>query len=619
MIGIWASFIKRAVIAAVLLFFSSSLDAALQMAVEMRPSVNSSGEKLAYSSKLSADLRATEQSNGKFVGTTMRGRPVIEYERNISSQQVLAQLAEVPEVTGGAVIENAQLEPINELVIFGSDNKLFGQKSVADLEIVRRYGIGRFVVVKSVGGFSAQQLKRLEEDASVGYAEPNYKYHLVAASPPNDPDYVADKLWGMANIHAPEAWKTATKSSVIVAVIDTGVDYGHPDLKDNMWRNPGETGIDNLGKDKATNGKDDDGDGFIDDVYGVDFYNNDGDPKGGQSHGTHCAGTIGAVGNNNLGVVGVNWGVKIMALQIFDDAGKSSADADKIAQAIDFAVSKGAKVLNNSWGGGASSTAIKDAISRAGKANVLFIAAAGNDANDNDSQPFYPASYTNKNIIAVAAIDSNDALSSFSNYGQSSVHIAAPGSQIYSTMPNGGYDYKSGTSMAAPHVSGAAALVWESSNYATASALMIKQALLDNARKLPTLASACGSGGTLDLQFLGPQNSQPKIGAPSNAGSQTNVGQGHKSVDNSSNEKQILKGQIRYPVFAIGGETTGCEIKTDSGTYELDLRTNEQLKRQAKELAGHNATIEGTVAIRHGVETGARYVVEVSNIKAEKN
>ncbi|UCC29177.1 MAG: S8 family serine peptidase [Phycisphaerales bacterium] len=275
-------------------------------------------------------------------------------------------------------------------------------------------------------------------DSRIVYAEPN---HIVWADQtfPNDPDF--DLLWGLhntgqtggtadADIDAPEAWDTQTGSSdVIVAVIDSGVDYGHPDLIDNIWTNEAEL----IGAEDF----DDDGNGYVDDVYGYDFFFDDGDPMDVLGHGTHVAGTIGGAGNNGEGVAGVSWTCKIMSLRFLNSRGRGgSFDA---ARAINYAVMMGAKVTNNSWGGGPFDQTLLNAITAARDAGVLFVASAGNSSNDNDVSPHYPSSYDVDNIVAVANTDHNDELSPSSNWGATTVDLAAPGSYIYSTTPRYAY------------------------------------------------------------------------------------------------------------------------------------------------------------------------------------
>ena len=291
------------------------------------------------------------------------------------------------------------------------------------------------------------------------------KENLATITPqtttPNDPDYPL--LWGLnntgqtggkpdADIDAPEAWNIQTGDPIVVGVIDSGVDYNHPDLAGNIWTNLGEI---------AGDGIDNDSNGYIDDVRGWDFAFNDNDPMDVDGHGTHVAGTIAATGNNSLGVIGVAWNkAKIMPLRFLDDSG-SGATSNAIL-AIDYATANGVKVTNNSWGGllPIPNKALEDAIKAAGEQGALFVAAAGNESRNTDLVPAYPASYDLPNIISVAATDHNDKLSYFSNYGKNSVDLAAPGSEIYSTLPGGNYGFLSGTSMASPHVAAAVALVW---------------------------------------------------------------------------------------------------------------------------------------------------------------
>ena len=292
----------------------------------------------------------------------------------------------------------------------------------------------------------------LIKTGQVTSCSPNFQVHASAV--PNDPQF--SNLWGMSSsgINATTAWDLGTGSEdVVVAIIDTGVDYNHPDLAQNIWINPRES---------AGNGSDDDNDGYIDDVYGINAITGSGNPFDDNGHGTHVAGTIGALGNNGIGVAGVNWHVKIMPLKFLDAQGAGSlSDAIK---AIDYMVmmkNRGVniRVANNSWGGGGYSDALYQAITRAKDAGIIFTAAAGNESNDNDSNPSYPASYDISNVVSVAAIDRNQNLASFSNYGASKVDIAAPGVDIVSTFPGNRYQSLSGTSMATPHVTGALALL----------------------------------------------------------------------------------------------------------------------------------------------------------------
>jgi subtilisin family serine protease len=341
-------------------------------------------------------------------------------------------------------------------------------------------------------------LAAFRADPNVLYAEPNYRLYMTA-----DPDDARfGEMWGLnnvgqtggridADIDAPAAWDVTTGSgSTVVAVIDTGVDYNHPDLAPNMWVNPGEIPGDNL---------DNDGNGFVDDVHGYDFFNGDGQPLDDQGHGTHVAGTIGAAGNNGIGVTGINWDIQIMALK-FLGADGSGTTSDAI-DAINYAVANGATISNNSWGGDPYSQAMFDAISAARDAGHIFVAASGNgdalgNGLNNDADLFYPASYDLDNIIATGAVDHNDNLASFSNYGATTVDLAAPGVNILSTTPGGSYGLSTGTSMAAPHVAGVTALVRDL--HPTWSYDEVIAQILASVDPLPTLLGITVTGGRLN-------------------------------------------------------------------------------------------------------------------------
>src|SRR6266568_3947548 len=386
--------------------------------------------------------------------------------------------------------------------------------------------IGGLQTLELAAGADAQSLIALyQQSGLVEYAEPDF---IVEASlAPNDPRYLDGSLWGLhntgiyggvpgADIRAPEGWDTqSTASNIIVAVIDTGARFTHEDLAANMWVNPGESGRDALGLDKSTNGMDDDGDGFIDDVHGINAILGTGIPWDDHGHGTHVSGTIGAVGNNSVGVVGVAWNVQLMACKFLDATGHGSV-SDAITR-IDYARKKRANIINASWGdyltapfngilpdlhnNPAKSQALHDAIASARDAGILFVAACGNDGTDNDAHPLYPASYTDlDNIIAVAATDRTDTRAWFSNYGATTVALGAPGAAIFSCWNGSDSDYRylDGTSMAAPHVAGVCALVWSYSPANTYS--QIRNRVLSNTDPLPSLAGKCVSGGRLNLQ-----------------------------------------------------------------------------------------------------------------------
>jgi subtilisin family serine protease len=368
---------------------------------------------------------------------------------------------------------------------------------------------GQWYSVRISSGADASEaaLKALGS-GSVLSAEPNYVYTTMLGSEPGrpapgrDPDYrspprlpspeVEDPLLGQLDglrlIGAAEAWQFNRGSAdVVVANIDTGIDYTHPDLLNNLWINKGEI---------PGNNTDDDGNGYVDDIIGYDF--KDGDPKpfddGG--HGTHTAGTMGATGGNGIGVSGVAQRVSIMSLRFLGGHNGSGTTADAIA-AIAYAASNGARLTSNSWGGGAYSQALFDAIAELNEKDILFVAAAGNASTDLDRTPSFPASYNLPNIIAVASTNSEDEVVSSSNFGVRSVLLSAPGFQILSTAPGRSYQRFTGTSMATPHVSGAAALLYAA--YPGLTGQQVKTLLADSVVRIPALQSRVSSGGRLDV------------------------------------------------------------------------------------------------------------------------
>jgi subtilisin family serine protease len=310
-------------------------------------------------------------------------------------------------------------------------------------------------------GALCQMIERYAAHPDVEFVEPDY--FVSADAVPNDPGFVDGKLWSLQNtgqmggkpgadMQAVEAWSAIRSAyNVIVAVVDSGVRYTHEDLAANMWRNPREI---------PGNGIDDDGNGYVDDVFGINAVTGSGDPMDDYGHGTHVAGIIGALGDNRRGSVGVAWRVRIMACKFMGSTGRG-AHSDAI-QSIEYARKHGASIINLSWGGNNYSAALQKAISAAMSEGIIVVAAAGNQASDNDARPFYPASFALDNLIAVAASTRHDLLAvDFSNYGARSVHVAAPGSDIYSTWhtADNAYVMLTGTSMAAPHVAGLLALM----------------------------------------------------------------------------------------------------------------------------------------------------------------
>ena len=366
-------------------------------------------------------------------------------------------------------------------------------------------------------------------------AEPNWILKKAAVS--NDPSYASGQLWGTYSNDSPtafggsgttntfgsgaeEAWGNGYigSSQVVVAVIDEGVDVSHPDLQRNIWVNPGEV---------ANDGIDNDGNGRIDDVNGWDFFNNDKtvyDGGSGDTHGTHVAGTIGAVGGNGVGVAGVSWDVKMISAKFLGPTGGSITAA---IQAIDYLtalkVNQGVNIvaMNNSWGGGGYSTALHAAIIRAANAGILFVAAAGNSSLNNDTSANYPSNYSTlvgvsgtpaasyESVIAVASTTSSGGLSSFSNYGATQVDIGAPGSSILSTLPGNTYGTYSGTSMATPHVTGAVAVLAAAKPGASAASL--RDAILSSAVPTTSLAGKTVTGGRLSVLDAINYNPVPKL------------------------------------------------------------------------------------------------------------
>ncbi|MEH7402874.1 S8 family serine peptidase [Gottfriedia acidiceleris] len=399
---------------------------------------------------------------------------------------------------------------VESLGIIKNDLGLYGAQKLNDK--------GVQLVKFKKGILIEQAIKTLNASTNVEYAEPNYIVKPLGVS---DPYY--SYLWGMKNtgqtiggvpgkagidIKAETAWaKTKGSSSVVVAVIDTGMDINHPDIKDNIWVNPGEI---------AGDGKDNDGNGYIDDVNGWNFYDNNNIlfySTEEDYHGQHVAGTI-AGNDNTIGVIGVAPNVKIMPLKFLGPDGGYTADAIK---AVEYAKAKGIKISNNSWGGGGFSQALSDSIKNSGS---LFVAAAGNSGLNADTSPMYPAAYNLSNILSVAAINNTGNLASFSNYGATSVDIAAPGENILSAYPGNSYAYLSGTSMATPHATGTAALV--KSVYTAYTPAQIKDAIMKSVTPLSSLTGKVVTGGLLNAgKALGGDDDIPGVPLTSTSVSST--------------------------------------------------------------------------------------------------
>lgn len=348
----------------------------------------------------------------------------------------------------------------------------------------------------------AQALVAVKSLPGVAYAEPNQVIRLddrlpgkhgaeLSQEDPTVPNDLRPELWGLhntehpgADISAGEAWKISTgqANGPLIAVIDSGADYRHPDLASNIAQNPDEIPGDGI---------DNDGNGVIDDVFGYNAFEGHGDPLDGMGHGTHVTGTIAAVGNNGQGVVGVNWKARVLPVKIFHDRGLTTTDA--ILRGLAYAKARGAQITSNSWGGPSYSQAIHDAFAQN---PALHIVAAGNDSENNDIKGSYPANYDLPNLVSVGASNKTDAPSWFSNFGRETVDVFAPGEEILSTVPGGEYGVKSGTSMATPHVTGVAGLV--AGKFPDESPERLKDRLLYSSDPVEGLTNLAVSGGRLD-------------------------------------------------------------------------------------------------------------------------
>lgn len=367
-------------------------------------------------------------------------------------------------------------------------------------ELTENLGDLGWVRVKLTEGMSVEEaIKAYGLSTEIEAVQPNYYYQLLLT--PNDPQFASSGMYGLTKISAPAAWDLTTGSStVVVADIDTGLRYTHEDIAANVWTNPGEIN---------GNGVDDDGNGFADDYYGYDFRFNDADPLDEHGHGTHTAGTIGAAGNNLLGVVGVNWTVRIMTIKIYSSSGTDTTSAMLINayNYVRMMKDRGVniRVTNNSYGGCPETCgydqATKDAIDALGNAGILNVFAAGNNNANNDTTaaPNFPSTYTSPSVLAVASSTSTDSRSSFSSYGLVSVDLAAPGSGILSTTrtSNTTYGSMSGTSMATPHVAGAAALLSAYNPSLTVASL--KATLMNTVDVLPAWTGVVKTGGRLNV------------------------------------------------------------------------------------------------------------------------
>ncbi|MBI3928678.1 MAG: S8 family serine peptidase [Armatimonadetes bacterium] len=505
----------------------------------------------------------------------------LERALEATSQQAASlaeKLAQEEHVSGEVLVKLQPGFSAADLTTFAYD---YGAKLLRRYEIpapmLQKFG-GDLVQLRLPEGLSvAQAIAAMGLDGRVLCAESNDILHAVVDQPTLSPDPVLSddldsKLWGLRNVgqeggtegvdcKATLAWNisTGSREGPVVAVIDTGVDYNHADLRNNIWNNPGET----------PDGSDNDGNGVVDDIHGYNGVNNSGDPMDDNGHGTHVAGTIAAEGNNGDGIVGLNWQAQVMAAKFLADTG-SGTTADAI-ECVLYTTAKGARITSNSWAGDKYNQILCDAL---GAAPALHICAAGNEGYDNDVRPVYPANYQLPNIISVAAHDNKDRLARFSNRGEKSVHLAAPGVDIYSAKPGGEYQTLSGTSMAAPHVTGVATLI--ASTYPGASNDDIKRRILSGVDPMPPeFGRRLITGGRLNAYKALENDTAPPAAASDLASSEVSPRQVSLAWTATGDDGTAGKAngyELRYSEFPIveGAPEPGQLAFDDAAVIRLD-------------------------------------------------
>lgn len=519
-----------------------------------------------------------------------------------------------------AQVDPAPLSPVKQLLEQGADIKFdpFSvlvrfdlaadpaaiERAIAlvDGRVAQVYDVVPGLVHLEIGVPVDRALAALNQLKCVRYAEPDWV--CKASSVPNDPNF--GSLWGMRNTgqtvnsdpgvagadsRAHLAWDTFTGSStLVVAIIDDGTSRTHPDLAANIWSNPGEISGDGI---------DNEGNGYVDDTWGYDFYQRDNDPSG-TGHGTHTAGTVGAVGNNGVGVAGVMWSCKLMALRFLGPNGGVTSDA---ILSVQYANGKRVRVSNNSWGGGGFSQALYDAINAGKAANHLFVAASGNSGINSDTSPAYPGAYNLDNIINVAATDNNDGRASFSNYGATSVDIGAPGVNILSTYGTNGYSYLNGTSMACPHVAGAVALVTAANP--TLTYAQVRSRILSTARPVASLSGRCVTGGVVDIAAAiaggggGGTNTAPTvvISSPTSGGSFAAgtaisfTGTATDTQDGSLTASMTWSSSLQGTI-GTGGSFTRTDLV--AGTHVITARATDSGSLEGSATVTISVTVNGT-------------------------
>jgi thermitase len=475
---------------------------------------------------------------------------------------------------------------------------------------MRSQGLGTLERLSFGNGLTVERaIQAIGKRPGVVFAEPNYKVSTAAVS--NDPYYTgSSRLWGMYGDDQPtasgpsgttnafgsqaeKAWDagfTGSKS-VVVGILDEGIDASHPDLAANIWVNPFD----------PRDGVDNDGNGYIDDVNGWDFVYGDNTvyDAGEDTHGTHVAGTIGGVGGNGLGVAGVNWNVTMISTKFLGPNGGYTSDAVKALDYLtDLKTRHGINLVasNNSWGGGGYSSALHAAIIRSAKADILFVAAAGNSATNNDSTANYPSNYSTlqaptgttaaayESVIAVAALTNTGTLASYSSYGATTVDIAAPGSSINSTLPGNTYGNSSGTSMATPHVAGAVALY--ASAYSGVSAASIRGAILGSTRPTSSVSGKTVTGGRLDVAAA--LNATPPVGIRIAGGSVAEGNSGSTPLTFTITLSAAATGTVTVNFATAGGAaTSGTDFVFQSGT--LSFAPGETSKTIVVDVIGDTA------------------------------
>lgn len=495
----------------------------------------------------------------------------------------------------------------------GTVNASFARTQAASGFDIQKLGPGVLLINERVRGLSAQarrtsenptkyvrgkdlcrkaKFRRLKASAG-GHLTCSPNWAVFATLTPNDPYYSVQ--YGPPMMQLTTAWDTTTGlNTTIGVVIDTGVNYNHSDLVDNMWRNPYEV---------AGNGVDDDSNGYVDDVYGINAITNSGDPLDDHGHGTHVAGIMGARGNNSRGIAGVSWNSKIIAAKFLNSSGAgSTANAIKAINYVVALKTRGTNivVMNNSWGGGGYSAALATAISDASTAGVLFVAAAGNDGSNNDATPQYPANYSSANVISVASVSSNATLASTSNYGEETVHIAAPGVSIASCSVAGEYIYMSGTSMAAPQVSGVALLAQSRCN-SSLHMVLLRSAVVNTGTVTASLAGKIASASIVNgaeavriaAQLCAPTATPTPTptGVPTVAPTATNTPDPTPTPDPSG----VIPTATPTPPFEIPwNDTEPLRIFVSSAAYTGDLGGLEGARQKCQELADAVPELAGT-------------------------